>query len=93
MPVRNCQSDWQEDEMLTEQPHKTADALAGNLRRHRERLGITRDELARRAGVSPAAVTRYERAQRDQPAIVPIARLAAALGISIDDLLVSKEVA
>jgi transcriptional regulator with XRE-family HTH domain len=61
-------------------------ALARNLRYYREARELTRDELARKAGISPAAITRYEKAQRAAPSLVHIGRIATVLGVTTDEL-------
>ncbi len=51
----------------------------------REAAGLTATELARKVGVTPAAVSRWE-AGLDVPASFRLPRLAQALDCSIDQL-------
>jgi len=52
----------------------------------RRRRGMGQAELARLAGISVAALSKYERGLRDPQGVV-IAALAVALGVSADYLL------
>lgn len=52
----------------------------GQLRRLRQRRGLSQEQLASRAGVSLAAVTRLERRPQAACRGRTLARLAAALG-------------
>lgn len=58
--------------------------IAENIIRHRERLGITQAELARRVGVKRPTVTQWEAGKGPGKEIIP--RIADALGITIDEL-------
>lgn len=49
------------------------------LRRARERAGLSKRELARRAGTSPAALVIYEQGRRD-PTVGTFLRIVAAAG-------------
>lgn len=55
----------------------------------RRQAGLSQVELARRAGMGQAAVSRVENAGRTHPHIV--ARLAAALGVGTVDLMATRE--
>lgn len=57
-----------------------------DLRALRQVRGLTRAELARQAGVSPATITRLETGQR-LASIRILRQLAPALGLSVGDLL------
>lgn len=60
--------------------------FAANLRRLRDEVGITQEELGSRAGIQMADISRYESALRD-PRITTVARIADALGVTASDLL------
>jgi len=60
--------------------------LGENLRRARERLGITQEEVGHRSGVHPTEVSRIEAGKRD-PRISTLERLAKAVGVPPSDLL------
>ncbi|MDE2335208.1 MAG: helix-turn-helix domain-containing protein [Rhodospirillales bacterium] len=65
-------------------------ALAERLRREREERGWSLADLASRAGVSRAMISRIERAEAS-PTAVLLARLAAAFGLSLSALLARVE--
>lgn len=50
------------------------------MRRARERAGLSKRELARRAGTSPAALVHYERGARD-PGVGTLGRILDAAGV------------
>ena len=60
--------------------------LAENLRRLRQRAGLTLDQLAARTGVSRAMISKVERAASDPTATV-LGKLAAGLDVSISQML------
>jgi len=66
------------DEVLT--------SLAENLRLERSRAGLTLDELAQRAELSPAHLSRLESGDR-QPSVAALITVARALGVSLSALL------
>lgn len=62
------------------------DILARNLRLARQRVGVSQEELADRAGVDRTYVSGIERGVRN-PTIGIVARLAAELGTTASALL------
>lgn len=52
----------------------------------RKRKNMTQADLAELLGVTPAAISRYESGERI-PDIVTAAKIAAALGCKVDDLI------
>lgn len=60
--------------------------IAGSLRALRRTRELSQHDLARLAGVTPSAISQAERAERGL-SLTTLARLSAALGITIDDLL------
>jgi transcriptional regulator with XRE-family HTH domain len=60
--------------------------LGKNLRRIRERAGLTQEEVAERSGVHATEVSRIERGKRD-PRVSTVERLARALGVPPSDPL------
>ena len=57
--------------------------VAGELiRKVREESGLSRAELARRAGMPRSVLSAYEHGRR-QPAVAALARIAAAVGMEI----------
>ncbi len=60
--------------------------LGNNVRRFREDRGWNKADLARKAGISPAYVTRLERAEYGRPSLEKVKAIAAALGVPVTDL-------
>jgi len=61
-------------------------AIGKRLAEERARIGLSREELARRVGVSYSAIAKYETGERTPPPDV-LMRLAEILRVSIDYLL------
>ena len=62
-------------------------SLGENLRTARRRKAWAQDELAERAGVGVTTIVRIERGQIKDPHVSTLRKLAAALGISPEQLL------
>jgi transcriptional regulator with XRE-family HTH domain len=60
--------------------------LGRRLRRFRERVGLSQDALADRAGVARTIIANLERGHRSGITLSNALRLADALGISVDQL-------
>jgi transcriptional regulator with XRE-family HTH domain len=60
--------------------------LAANMRRYRMLAGLTQAELAERAGIADATVSRIERG-RLTPSVRLAERIASALDLAVDDLV------
>jgi len=56
------------------------------IRFHRGRLGLTQEELAKKAGVSPTTIVRMEAEQIERPRISTLHNLADALGTDPGEL-------
>jgi len=54
---------------------------------HLEKLGITQQEFAQRAGITPADVSKYKQ-QKQRPRVEHLDRLALALEIDVVTLLI-----
>lgn len=63
--------------------------IGQNIRRLRTERGLSETDLAARAGIREADVLRYER-NANRPRIETAARLAHALGVTLDDLIGAK---
>jgi transcriptional regulator with XRE-family HTH domain len=60
--------------------------LGANLRRARQRAGLTQAELAQRAGLAQPAISLIEAGQAN-PTVQTLQQIADALGCSLADLL------
>lgn len=67
-------------------PTSAARAFGERLRKIRERQDMKQSDLARRSGLTPAAISQLESGQRE-PTFSTIIRLANALGTTPNDLL------
>lgn len=63
-----------------------------NIKQLRKAKGLTQQELAQKAGVSYLSIHRYESGERI-PSVDIAARIAQALGCTVDDLINTKETA
>ena len=74
----------------------TAKEIGIGIKNARLTVGITQAELARRRGVTPQAISQYERGEK-KPKIETIKKIADALGVSwfqlshLDDLVATSE--
>ena len=69
-----------------EAKRRKAAALAERLRVLRARRGLTQTETARRAGVPRQLLSGLERMTRPRPEAATLEKLAAALGVTVDQL-------
>lgn len=60
------------------------------LRRYRRALRLTQSELAERAGVSAGYISHLETGKRANPSLPVMGRLAAALHITVGELLAER---
>jgi transcriptional regulator with XRE-family HTH domain len=66
------------------------DLISKNLAKYRESRGWSQNMLAAKASVQQSTISEIEADKRKNPGIRIIGKLAAALGISITDLLEEK---
>jgi transcriptional regulator with XRE-family HTH domain len=66
-------------------------ALAETLRQYRKQRGLTQQELADLAGLTQGAVTNLERGVNPRPSGETVKKLAHALGITADQLMVEAD--
>ena len=62
-------------------------AIATNIRKYRAKKQFSQEKLARLADVSLPTVTKIESGETPNPTIDTIKRIAAALEVSVDDLI------
>ena len=62
------------------------ETLAQRLRRLRQEIGLSQEEVARRSGVPVSTLRALEHGRRLSPTLDTAGRLADALGIRLDDL-------
>ena len=66
---------------------KMAIYIACNLKRIREKSGLTQEEVAKQAGINRVAYTQYETAKRGVIGVMNLTKIAYVLNTSFDDLL------
>lgn len=59
--------------------------IGRTIKRYRDLRGLSQDELARRAGVSSVAM--IESGKRETPGVDTVAKIAAALGVTVEQLV------
>jgi len=53
----------------------------------RAKLGLTQDDLAKKADIKYTTLTKVENGAVNKPSVQTMAKIAKALGVSIEDLL------
>ena len=66
---------------------KTLLPIAKNIKRYRNKLGISQDKLSKLANVTLYTLTKIESGATSDPRIETVNRIANALGVSLDDLM------
>ncbi|HOS88350.1 MAG TPA: helix-turn-helix transcriptional regulator [Candidatus Pacearchaeota archaeon] len=61
--------------------------LGKKIKKLRNDLGLSQDELARQADVSYTTLTKIETGVIKKPSVYVVAKIAKALGVSVDDLI------
>lgn len=61
--------------------------LGENIKRFRQKRKLTQDKLARLADIPYTSITKIETGVIKQPSVQAVAKIAKALGVSIEDLL------
>ena len=61
--------------------------LAGNIKKYRNKLGLTQEALARKADISYNTVIKLESKGIIDPRMETLKKLAGALKVSIDELV------
>ena len=64
-----------------------ANKLGKKIQKLRKELGLSQDEFARKADVPYTTLTKVETGVIKKPSVFVVAKVAKALGISVDDLL------
>lgn len=61
--------------------------IAENIKKYRNKMGISQDKLSKLAGVTLHTITKIELGATPDPRINTVKRIADALDVSIDNLL------
>jgi transcriptional regulator with XRE-family HTH domain len=68
----------------------TVTTVADKIKEEREKAGWTQTELAKRAGITPSALSQIESGER-YPSTLVLSKLARALSVSMDYLVGEKQ--
>ena len=61
--------------------------ISQNIKRVRTKQGLTQDDLTKKADIKYSTLTKIEGGVVTKPSVQTIAKIAKALGVSIEDLL------
>lgn len=61
--------------------------IAKNIKRARKKLELTQEQLAVKAGIPYATLSKIESGQVTNPTVSTLKKIADALNISVDDIL------
>lgn len=66
---------------------KELSIIAKNIKKYREKKGISQDKLSKLAGITLHTITKIESGATPDPRIETVKKIADALGVSVDELL------
>jgi len=61
--------------------------LADNVKQYRTKMGLSQDQLARKAGITYSTLTKLESGVNQNPKVKTLQQLAQALEVTLDDLI------
>jgi len=61
--------------------------ISENIKKMRAKLGFTQDDLAKKADVKYTTLMKVESGTVNKPSVQTMAKIAKALGVSIEDLI------
>jgi transcriptional regulator with XRE-family HTH domain len=61
--------------------------LAENIKRYRTKMGLSQDQLARKARITYSTLTKLESGVNQNPKVKTLQQLAAALEVTLNDLM------
>lgn len=61
--------------------------ISVNIKKYREKLGISQDTLSKRADVAFHTIAKIEAGSTTDPRIHTVKKIADALGVKLDDLI------
>ena len=66
---------------------QTISSIGKNIKKYRSRLGFTQEDLVKKSGVKYTTLSKIESGVSEKPTVHIIAQIAAALGVSIEELI------
>lgn len=73
--------------MITSKSKKIS-VIAKNVKKFRSKMGISQDKLSKLAGITLHTITKIELGATPDPRISTVRKIADALIVSVDDLLI-----
>ncbi|OGG04770.1 hypothetical protein A2Z33_05655 [Candidatus Gottesmanbacteria bacterium RBG_16_52_11] len=61
--------------------------ISGNIRKLRAKRGLTQDDLAKKADIKYTTLMKVESGAVNKPSVQTMAKIAKALGVSIEELI------
>ena len=61
--------------------------ISENIKKMRAKLGLTQDDLAKKADIKYTTLMKVESGTVNKPSVQTMAKIAKVLGVSIEDLL------
>ena len=65
----------------------TSTTIGENIQKRRMKLGLSQEDFAQKSGVKYTTLTKIESGVIKKPSVLIMAKIAKALGVSIEDLL------
>lgn len=65
----------------------TESNIGNNIKKHRAKLGLSQEDFAKKSGVKYTSLTKIESGVIKTPSVLAVAKIAKALGVSIEELL------
>jgi transcriptional regulator with XRE-family HTH domain len=65
----------------------TNNSIGENIKKHRNKLGLSQKNFAQKSGVKYTTLTKIESGVIKTPSVVMVSKIAKALGVSIEALL------
>jgi putative transcriptional regulator len=69
---------------------RSSPTLASNIKKYRQKAGLSQDQLARKAGIPYSTFLKIESGYTPNPSVLAVVSIADALGVSIDELVGRK---
>jgi len=66
---------------------KQKSTIGNNIKKYRNKLGISQDVLSKRANLAFHTIAKIEAGSTPDPRIETVKKIADALGVSLDDLM------
>ena len=65
----------------------TESSIGENIKKRRTKLGLSQEDFAQKSGVKYTTLTKIETGVIKTPSVAIVAKIAKALGVSIEELL------